>query len=73
MARQHPIKRYLLATGTTQAELARAAGLSTSYVCELLAGRKVCGAAAAMRFSEASGGAITVDELVRIGRRRRRR
>jgi transcriptional regulator with XRE-family HTH domain len=72
MRQQHPIKRYLLATGKTQAQLARDAGLSRAYVCELLQGRKVCGAGAAMRFSRASGGAITVDELVRYGRRRKR-
>jgi plasmid maintenance system antidote protein VapI len=70
MGKRHPIKRYLFSTGLTQSQLARAAGLSPAYICELLKGRKTCGARAAMRLSRASGGSITVDEMVRFGRRR---
>jgi transcriptional regulator with XRE-family HTH domain len=49
---------YLEAAGKSQAAFARDAGLSRSYMCEIMAGTKVPGRDAIGKIARASGGAI---------------
>lgn len=68
MPKQHPIKIWLIKTGTSATELATRAGLHPSYISLMLTGRCLCGAGAAHRIEAATGGEVTASELVAWGR-----
>ena len=61
---EHPIRRYCKAHGTTQSALASAAGISKQYVCDMIAGRAPCGRGGALAIVEATGGEITLAEIL---------
>lgn len=62
--RTHPIRRYCEDKTITQADFAAAAGISPQYVCDLIAGRTQCGRNAALGIVKATGGEITLAEIL---------
>ena len=62
------LSEYLRTTGISQRRFARRIGASTSYVCELVSGRKTPGLALASRIERATGGQVTAVSFVREDR-----
>ena len=55
--------KYLADTGMKQVEFARRAGISTSHVCDIVAGRKEPKVSIALRIVNASGGAVGIETM----------
>lgn len=58
------LDRYLVAVGITQRAFARQIGTSDAFVCQLLRGVRRPSPDVALRISAASGGEVTVAELL---------
>jgi len=67
-----PIDRYLAASGLQARELAARAQLDEGYLSGIRHGTRRLGAVVALRLVEASGGELTLDELLRWRCRRGR-
>lgn len=61
-----PLKKYLSSTGTTQASLAAAVGISRCYTSELVAGSKTPSLAVAVRIEKFTDGAVTAGSLLAL-------
>ena len=74
MPRLHPIDRYLGSPagralfGGKKAALARAAGLSRSYLSRMTSGSARCGAGGAHKLERATDGGLRAQELTAWGR-----
>jgi DNA-binding transcriptional regulator YdaS (Cro superfamily) len=62
--REHPIRRWCRRKKKTQVELARLAGISPQYVCDIIAGRTRCGRDGGLAIVKATGGEITLAEIL---------
>jgi|ETNmetMinimDraft_30_1059905.scaffolds.fasta_scaffold35944_1 DNA-binding transcriptional regulator YdaS (Cro superfamily) len=60
----HPLRRFCVEAGVSQAALARAACVSEALVCQAISGKTVLGRRAALRLEVATGGKVTRTELL---------
>lgn len=56
--KQNPLAKYLESRSESQADFAKRAELSRSYVCEILNGTRVPGRSVIARINEATGGVV---------------
>jgi transcriptional regulator with XRE-family HTH domain len=66
------LKAYLAETGTSQAELARRAGVTRQQVCHWAAGDNIPTLSAALRIAVATGGLVSVSDWPSTRRRKNR-
>jgi DNA-binding transcriptional regulator YdaS (Cro superfamily) len=67
--RHHPIRAYCLRHGMSQSDFARLVGISKQYVCDMIAGRSLCGPETAFKIEDATQGEIPAIEILRWGRK----
>lgn len=60
----HPIRRYCRERGLTQVEFADLVGLSESFICDMIAGRKWPSYPVARRISQRTRGDIGIGDLL---------
>lgn len=65
MDKPHPISLYLDKTGERQADLARRAGISESYLSLILSWKRGASLAAAAKLERATGGRVKASDMVR--------
>lgn len=70
---EHPILAWLSGHGRTQSWLAARARLSKQYVSQIVLGDYNCGGQAAIKLSRATGGEVSVEQLLLWKPRRRRK
>lgn len=65
MQKPHPLSLYLEKTGEKQADLARRANLSQSYLSLIMSWKRGASLAAASRLERATGGKVKATSMVR--------
>jgi DNA-binding transcriptional regulator YdaS (Cro superfamily) len=70
----HPLLRYLKSQQLSQAAFAKKADLSLGHINDIITGHVHCGRKGALKIQKATGGAVTLEELLtrRVRRRKRR-